>query len=230
MIASSRLSEFMTPACPRGSRARWGPGTCIIVSEWDACVCAQKHRVVLSCIACVLSLWQLHIQSREEEVAVDPEDFTPHLCRWSTWVVQYKSIILPTRLRFSHISWSLINPPFLLLFQSPNLLRWTLNNATRSSTLVPNLRQPHNLPRSATMADPTGLSPEGAGAGIAEVDACSLEIERNYEIIPAVICSMCCLFGIIYCFFGEAPCPVTGLDLKQAETRDNITQSHHTCQ
>ncbi|KAL0978264.1 hypothetical protein UPYG_G00168160 [Umbra pygmaea] len=45
--------------------------------------------------------------------------------------------------------------------------------------------------------------PEGAeGAGLAEVDTCSLEIERKYEVIPAVICSMCCLFGIIYCFFG----------------------------
>ncbi|XP_061544873.1 transmembrane protein 198-like isoform X3 [Phycodurus eques] len=52
------------------------------------------------------------------------------------------------------------------------------------------------------MADPTGLSSESTGAGIAEVDACSLEIERKYDIIPAVICSMCCLFGIIYCFFG----------------------------
>ncbi|KAG7264762.1 hypothetical protein CRUP_007088 [Coryphaenoides rupestris] len=54
------------------------------------------------------------------------------------------------------------------------------------------------------MADPTGgtTSLDGAGAGGADVDICSLEIERKYEIIPAVICSMCCLFGIIYCFFG----------------------------
>lgn len=37
---------------------------------------------------------------------------------------------------------------------------------------------------------------------MAEVDVCSLEVERKYEVIPAVICSMCCLFGIIYCFFG----------------------------
>lgn len=56
------------------------------------------------------------------------------------------------------------------------------------------------------MADPAGLSTEGAGTAMAEVDACSLEIERKYDVIPAVICSMCCLFGIIYCFFGEAPC------------------------
>ncbi|CAB1353868.1 unnamed protein product [Coregonus sp. 'balchen'] len=48
------------------------------------------------------------------------------------------------------------------------------------------------------MTDPNG----SVGEGLAEVDACSLEIERKYEVIPAVICSMCCLFGIIYCFFG----------------------------
>lgn len=53
------------------------------------------------------------------------------------------------------------------------------------------------------MADLPGLSTERAATGTAEVDACSLEIERKYDIIPAVICSMCCLFGIIYCFFGE---------------------------
>ena len=49
------------------------------------------------------------------------------------------------------------------------------------------------------MTDPNG----SVGEGLAEVDACSLEIERQYEVIPAVICSMCCLFGIIYCFFGK---------------------------
>ncbi|XP_072300356.1 transmembrane protein 198 [Eucyclogobius newberryi] len=31
---------------------------------------------------------------------------------------------------------------------------------------------------------------------------CEQEIERRYEIVPSVVCSMCCLFGIIYCFFG----------------------------
>lgn len=40
-------------------------------------------------------------------------------------------------------------------------------------------------------------------------DACSLEIERKYDVIPTVICSMCCLFGIIYCFFGEDLCWLT---------------------
>ncbi|KAJ8412127.1 hypothetical protein AAFF_G00143940 [Aldrovandia affinis] len=52
------------------------------------------------------------------------------------------------------------------------------------------------------MADPSRLFPDGGGPGAAEVDACELEIERNYDVIPAIICSMCCLFGIIYCFFG----------------------------
>ncbi|KAJ0005772.1 hypothetical protein NQD34_015666 [Periophthalmus magnuspinnatus] len=31
---------------------------------------------------------------------------------------------------------------------------------------------------------------------------CEQELERRYEIVPSVVCSMCCLFGIIYCFFG----------------------------
>jgi len=62
------------------------------------------------------------------------------------------------------------------------------------------------------MTDPTALGPVGEGAGMANVDICSLEIERKYDVIPAVISSMCCLFGIIYCFFGEDPCQLTHLD------------------
>ncbi|TNN77383.1 Transmembrane protein 198 [Liparis tanakae] len=39
--------------------------------------------------------------------------------------------------------------------------------------------------------------------GLAEASLkCDQEIERRYEIVPSVVCSMCCLFGIIYCFFG----------------------------
>ncbi|GCB77574.1 transmembrane protein 198-like [Scyliorhinus torazame] len=34
------------------------------------------------------------------------------------------------------------------------------------------------------------------------VNRCDLEVERNYQLIPSIICAMCCLFGIIYCFFG----------------------------
>ncbi|XP_691948.4 transmembrane protein 198 [Danio rerio] len=32
--------------------------------------------------------------------------------------------------------------------------------------------------------------------------SCDEDIERRYEVVPSVVCSMCCLFGIIYCFFG----------------------------
>ncbi|XP_004069167.1 transmembrane protein 198 isoform X1 [Oryzias latipes] len=52
------------------------------------------------------------------------------------------------------------------------------------------------------MADPTEMSFEMEGAGVTEVNTCSLETARKYDVVPAVICSMCCLFGIIYCFFG----------------------------
>lgn len=33
--------------------------------------------------------------------------------------------------------------------------------------------------------------------------SCQQEIERRYQVVPSVVCAMCCLFGIIYCFFGE---------------------------
>ncbi|XP_031437792.1 transmembrane protein 198-B [Clupea harengus] len=39
-------------------------------------------------------------------------------------------------------------------------------------------------------------------AGSERLLRCEDEIERRYEIVPSVVCSMCCLFGIIYCFFG----------------------------
>ncbi|XP_040297049.1 transmembrane protein 198 isoform X1 [Bufo bufo] len=32
--------------------------------------------------------------------------------------------------------------------------------------------------------------------------SCEQEIERRYQVVPSVVCAMCCLFGIIYCFFG----------------------------
>ncbi|KAM4609096.1 transmembrane protein 198 [Polymixia lowei] len=47
------------------------------------------------------------------------------------------------------------------------------------------------------LAPPPGLL-GGAEGGL----RCDQEIERRYEIVPSVVCSMCCLFGIIYCFFG----------------------------
>lgn len=39
------------------------------------------------------------------------------------------------------------------------------------------------------------LSPE-------QLDGCRTSMGR-YTVVPSVVCSMCCLFGIIYCFFGE---------------------------
>lgn len=34
------------------------------------------------------------------------------------------------------------------------------------------------------------------------LDGCE-DIEGRYKVVPSVVCSMCCLFGIIYCFFGR---------------------------
>lgn len=34
------------------------------------------------------------------------------------------------------------------------------------------------------------------------LDGCEAAGGR-YKVVPSVVCSMCCLFGIIYCFFGE---------------------------
>ncbi|XP_042200305.1 transmembrane protein 198-like [Callorhinchus milii] len=31
---------------------------------------------------------------------------------------------------------------------------------------------------------------------------CDLQLEREYELVPCIICAMCGIFGIIYCFFG----------------------------
>lgn len=32
-------------------------------------------------------------------------------------------------------------------------------------------------------------------------DGCD-DTRGRYKVVPSVVCSMCCLFGIIYCFFG----------------------------
>ncbi|XP_061926435.1 transmembrane protein 198-B [Entelurus aequoreus] len=34
------------------------------------------------------------------------------------------------------------------------------------------------------------------------MDLCEQELERRYEMVPSVVCSISCLFGVIYCFFG----------------------------
>ncbi|XP_077584265.1 transmembrane protein 198 [Stigmatopora nigra] len=47
------------------------------------------------------------------------------------------------------------------------------------------------------------MASTGRLLGLAELGLkCDQQIERRYEIVPSVICSMSCLFGIIYCFFG----------------------------
>uniref|UniRef100_UPI00398ED510 transmembrane protein 198 isoform X2 n=1 Tax=Pristiophorus japonicus TaxID=55135 RepID=UPI00398ED510 len=40
------------------------------------------------------------------------------------------------------------------------------------------------------------------GTGLDAAHACDQEIDRQYDIVPSVVCAMCCLFGVIYCFFG----------------------------
>ena len=78
---------------------------------------------------------------------------------------------------------------------------------------------PHLTPSlsSPKMADPSGLGSEGMVPEELPGNPCHLEIVRNYEVIPAVICSMCCLFGIIYCFFGKIHPKVKGQLVRRRE-------------
>ncbi|CAB1315149.1 unnamed protein product [Coregonus sp. 'balchen'] len=81
--------------------------------------------------------------------------------------------------------------------------RGTLVGVRRVPTFNPYLLLLVSLVVWSVGGSPKMTDPDGAGGeGLAEVNTCSLEIERKYEVIPAVICSMCCLFGIIYCFIG----------------------------
>nr|XP_046254194.1 transmembrane protein 198-like [Scatophagus argus] len=43
---------------------------------------------------------------------------------------------------------------------------------------------------------------EEPGAGLAEVDICTLEINIKYEVIPSIVCSVCFSLGLTYCFIG----------------------------
>ncbi|XP_041858800.1 transmembrane protein 198-like [Melanotaenia boesemani] len=43
---------------------------------------------------------------------------------------------------------------------------------------------------------------EEPGAGLTDVDICTLEINMQHEVIPSIVCSVCLSFGLIYCFFG----------------------------
>ncbi|XP_012674460.2 transmembrane protein 198-B [Clupea harengus] len=45
------------------------------------------------------------------------------------------------------------------------------------------------------------LAPPSQDVGSERLDGCE-DGGRRYEVVPSVVCSMCCLFGIIYCFFG----------------------------
>lgn len=40
------------------------------------------------------------------------------------------------------------------------------------------------------------------GAGYADVDTCTLEINTKYEVITSIVCSVFFSLGFIYCFFG----------------------------
>ncbi|XP_043097881.1 transmembrane protein 198-B [Puntigrus tetrazona] len=46
------------------------------------------------------------------------------------------------------------------------------------------------------------LAPPSKEAGPEQLETCNDGVGRRYEVVPSVVCSMCCLFGIIYCFFG----------------------------
>ncbi|XP_072536960.1 transmembrane protein 198-like [Salminus brasiliensis] len=52
------------------------------------------------------------------------------------------------------------------------------------------------------MADPSMLVTEGVSPTLPTTDSCVLEVRTKYEVIPSVVCSMCFMLGIIYCFFG----------------------------
>lgn len=46
------------------------------------------------------------------------------------------------------------------------------------------------------------LAPSPKEAGSEHLGPCNDGAGQHYEVVPSVVCSMCCLFGIIYCFFG----------------------------
>ncbi|XP_076845781.1 transmembrane protein 198-like [Brachyhypopomus gauderio] len=52
------------------------------------------------------------------------------------------------------------------------------------------------------MTDPSIPLTEGVTPTIATPDNCVLEVRTKHEVIPSVACSLCCLLGVVYCFFG----------------------------
>ncbi|XP_068454661.1 transmembrane protein 198-like [Clinocottus analis] len=52
------------------------------------------------------------------------------------------------------------------------------------------------------MAVPSLFITEEPGAGMVEVNICTLEINIKYEVISSAVCSVCLSFGLIFTFFG----------------------------
>nr|XP_033795402.1 transmembrane protein 198-like isoform X1 [Geotrypetes seraphini] len=53
-------------------------------------------------------------------------------------------------------------------------------------------------------SDPRHYNLQSVESGGEEIlqSHCSLELERHYDLIPSIVCALCCFFGIIYNFFG----------------------------
>ncbi|MGH0145123.1 UNVERIFIED_CONTAM: hypothetical protein FKN15_068015 [Acipenser sinensis] len=83
---------------------------------------------------------------------------------------------------------------------SPSVQVSAVQDDVESALIPPSLLLGPATPPAMTSA-PLQIDLGVAGEGVTEVDVCELEIQRDYEIIPAIICTMCCLFGVIYCFF-----------------------------
>ncbi|TFK02911.1 vesicular inhibitory amino acid transporter-like [Platysternon megacephalum] len=63
--------------------------------------------------------------------------------------------------------------------------------------------EPDLLPLVLT-AEPWGFNQQATelGPGAPGLDPCSLELEHRYQAVPAAVCALCCLFGVIYSCFG----------------------------
>ncbi|XP_032641470.1 transmembrane protein 198-like [Chelonoidis abingdonii] len=63
--------------------------------------------------------------------------------------------------------------------------------------------EPDLLPLVLT-AEPWGFNQQTTelGPGTPGLDPCSRDLERRYQAVPAAVCALCCLFGVIYSCFG----------------------------
>ncbi|CAM4674571.1 unnamed protein product [Lepidochelys olivacea] len=68
---------------------------------------------------------------------------------------------------------------------------------------LPPSMEPDLLPLVLT-AEPWGFNQQATelGPGAPGLEPCSLELERRYQAVPAAVCALCCLFGVIYSCFG----------------------------